>query len=84
MLGALKDSRQMCNLARCRSLEAYDVLEKSLSDGREYLVNEFSAADIAVGLSCYLFKLVQVSGVSAGPGCNRIGNLGLSASWSSF
>jgi glutathione S-transferase len=47
----------------CSALKQFDVLEKTLADGREFLVgNEFSAADISVGYATNFLKMVQVSG----------------------
>jgi hypothetical protein len=44
------------------SLTAFDVLEETLSDGREFLVNgEFSVADISVGYATNFLKMIGVS-----------------------
>ena len=50
-------------LCQCSGLQQFDVLEKTLADGREFLVNnEFSVADIAVGYATNFLKMVGVSG----------------------
>jgi glutathione S-transferase len=47
------------------ALKQFDVLEKTLADGREFLVNkEFSVADISVGYACNFLKMLQASGRS--------------------
>lgn len=50
---------QIAERGKASALAAYDALEKTLSDGREYLINnEFSAADIAVGYGSNFLNMV--------------------------
>jgi glutathione S-transferase len=56
-----KRKPQVAERGKDFALKQFDVLEKTLADGREFLVNkEFSVADISVGYACNFLKMLQL------------------------
>lgn len=74
-----KRKPQVAERGKEAALQQFDVLEKTLADGREFLVNnEFSVADIAVGYATNFLKMIGLDDEARFPNVRKY-NEGLSA-----